>query len=224
MDFPSASTIASLLVLLWLGITFLILYIVFLKRGSSSFHRACSAGKLEKVQAILQANPGRINEPDRFGVSPAQYAAGWGRLPVLQYLHSKGADINQADAGWTPLALACAAGHQATFDFLIQHNADPNRPGKNGVIYPLHTAVNHGRIQMTQALLEKGANPNQVGEKGITPLHLAAWRGQLALIQLLLEAGADKTAKDAQSFTPRDYCKQERNIEAEKMLEFDPKA
>ncbi len=215
---PSAITILLLLLAFWLGITIFILYLVFLKRGSTSFHRACSAGKLDKVQAILQANPNRLNEPDRFGVSPIQYAAGWGRLTVLEYLIAQGANVNQAQRGWTPLTLACAAGHQAAFDLLLQHGADPNAIGPSPT-YPIHAAVNHGRIQMTQTLLARGVNPNQLGEKNITPLHFAAWRSHAALIQLLLEHGADKTAKDNEGLTPRDYAKQERGGKAQQLLE-----
>jgi ankyrin repeat protein len=216
---PDAPSIFLLLLTLWLLIIIFTLYITVMKRGSTALHRACSAGKLEKVQAILTASPNRLNEPDRFGISPIQYAAGWGRVPVLEYLITKGANINQAPKGWTPLTLACAAGHQAAFDLLLQHNADPNAVGPAQPVYPLHAAVNHGRIQMAQALLARGANVNQQGEKQITPLHLAAWRSHAALIQILLEHDADKSAKDNEGLTPRDYAKQERGGKAQEMLE-----
>jgi uncharacterized protein len=212
---PPSIALILFLITFWAGVSMFIIYITLMKRGSTPFHRACSAGKLEKVQAILQAQPDRLNEPDRFGVCPAQYAAGWGRLPVLEYLIAQGADINQAQKGWTPLTLACAAGNQAVFDLLLSHNAQINPPSG---VPPLHAAVNQARMEMTKVLLAKGANVNQPGQDDVTPLHLAAWRAHLALIQILLEAGADKDAKDNQGLTPRDYTKQERHPEAQKML------
>ena len=204
--------------LLWLAITGLMLYLYFIKRGATPFHRACSKGDIAAVKAFLKADPSRLNRPDRFGIAPLQYAAGWNRVPVVEFLLDQGADVNRAKSGWTPLTLACAAGHQEVFDLLLAKGADPNATGPNPV-YPIHAAVNQGRIQMTATLLQKGSNPNQLGEKKITPLHLAAFRGETSLIQLLLEHGADKQAVDASGNKPKDYARQERSPYALQLLD-----
>jgi uncharacterized protein YjbI with pentapeptide repeats len=46
-------------------------------------------------------------------------------------------------------------------------------------------------IQIIEALLENGADPNGRGINGVNPLHLAARHGKMVWIDMLLDAGAD---------------------------------
>jgi ankyrin repeat protein len=174
MIIPSTTLLLLLLITFWILITCLAVYVALVKRGSTPLHRACSAGKTDKLRQLLDKDPGRINEPDRFGISPVQYAAGWGRLPAVQLLIDRGCDINQAQKGWTALTLACAAGHYDIIDLLLESNADVNKPGDVQAVLPIHTAVNHGRIDLVRKLLAKGADVNGKGQGGVSALHLAA--------------------------------------------------
>ncbi|XP_034939798.1 tonsoku-like protein [Chelonus insularis] len=63
---------------------------------------------------------------------------------------------------------------------------------------PLHEASNYGYVEITELLIEHGANINDPGGSqcgNITPLHDAASCGNFAIINLLISRGADITLK-----------------------------
>ena len=56
---------------------------------------------------------------------------------------------------------------------------------------PLHTAAMHGRYEIAELLLERGADPDAADRYGYTPLHKAANFGQNEIVLLLLAHQAD---------------------------------
>ena len=58
-----------------------------------------------------------------------------------------------------------------------------------------------GRLEVVQALLDKGANVNAKTEKGTTALMMASSTGQTDVVQMLLENGANVNAKTSYSLT-----------------------
>jgi len=53
-------------------------------------------------------------------------------------------------------------------------------------------AASHmGDVDVVKVLLEKGADVNIVGDKGVTPLMLASQLGYEGIVEMLLKAGAD---------------------------------
>lgn len=77
--------------------------------------------------------------------------------------------------------------------FVIEHVAEANPalidlPDPRSRT-PLIIAAKHGRLDIVQYLLSKGANTEAGSEEGLTPLHWAAMEGHAAIVQALLEAG-----------------------------------
>ena len=71
---------------------------------------------------------------------------------------------------------------------------------------PLHDAVLDQDIEVVEALLDAGADPNvRGGPLGVTPLHAAAENGNLELVGMLLAAGADPEARLSVE-TPLDFA------------------
>src|SRR5678816_2552581 len=99
---------------------------------------------------------------------------------------------------------------------LLKRGADIHETDKNGVT-PLHHAVRFRSPAAVKALLEHGANVNQVCRRsGSTPLHRAVTqtgapgtagrkRAAFEIIQLLLAAGADPTIRNKVGKRPADY-------------------
>lgn len=67
---------------------------------------------------------------------------------------------------------------------------------------PLHWAIAGGRLEITQYLLDEGADPNQRNNDGRTALHLAAALGQTRLVEMVLAKGAQLQARDTDDNTP----------------------
>jgi ankyrin repeat protein len=71
-----------------------------------------------------------------------------------------------------------------------------------GGLTALHYAVRQGNVEAVDALLDRGADINQVSADGTTPLMLATINGQFDLAMHLLERGADATVATAAGGTP----------------------
>jgi hypothetical protein len=85
--------------------------------------------------------------------------------------------------------------------------ADPHLIENDEIIL---AAVDFGHRELTQWLLDRGANPNarsRIGSEG-TALHSAAWEGDLEMAKLLVAAGADIHALDREHHgTPEGWAR-----------------
>jgi ankyrin repeat protein len=163
------------------------------------------------------------------GLTPLLYAARDGRLEPAKILVAAGAKMEERDPNdITPLIIAIANNHPDVARFLIEKGADINVSDWYGRT-PLWTAVevrnmdfDNGSfengvdraplLELTQILLEKGANPNPrtkesipirrfmlrttgtlewVDFTGQTPFLRAAYAGDITAMRLLLKHGAD---------------------------------
>lgn len=110
-------------------------------------------------------------------------------------------------AGCNPYAgtLYGAAWHGGyeTAERYVQYGHDINQTyakfhGKT----PLHAAAARGHYQVTELLLDHGANVQAQDEDGNTPLHLAAIGGHDDLVIVLLSRDADPTIRNSDGNTP----------------------
>ena len=61
---------------------------------------------------------------------------------------------------------------------------------------PLHVAATHGRLAVSEQLLDRGAAVDVPDKHGRMPLHYAAEHGAVAVAKLLLGRGASVAAAD----------------------------
>ena len=162
------------------------------------------------------------------GLAPMHLAARQGEIESVKALMDAGADVNQRGAGdpVTPLLIATLNGHFDLAKYLLDKGADPNMVQGNGAA-PLYAALNcqwaakalypqprayeqqhTSYLELMQALLEKGADPNArltkkvwysqydfdqsgVDETGSTPFWRAAYAADVDAMKLMLKYGAD---------------------------------
>ena len=83
---------------------------------------------------------------------------------------------------------------------------DVNAKGENRGATPLHWAAFTGYKEISELLIENGADVNAIDDDGISPLLIAAARGNKEIAELLITQGADVNAKDAEANTPIDLA------------------
>ncbi len=92
----------------------------------------------------------------------------------------------------------CASEIQDPFylETLLNMGINPNIPDQNG-IFPIHKAVENGKLQPVHILLEHGADPNVSDPKGVTPLHISySYDGLSEISDLLISKGANPDQRD----------------------------
>lgn len=164
-----------------------------LKGGESVLMLAARSGNIEAVKALLArgANP---NARERLGQTALMWAAAEGHTAVVRALIEAGADVNATlDSGFTAFFFAVRGGHLDTVraflaagadvNAMMQRRADaPGRPGRGAGrlatargpgTSPLMLAVQNGHYELAIALIDAGADPNDV-RTGFTPLHTIA--------------------------------------------------
>ena len=190
-------------------------------------------------------NPEEINPPvsAKGGMTALLHAARQGYIESAAALLDGGADINKTQAGdhTSPLLTAVINGQFDMAMMLIKRGADPNVTAKNNGVSPLWAAVNtmwqprtrfpqpqemelqkHTYLEVMQALLDKGADPNHrisshpwylvytgcgnrncglADTTGSTAFWRAAYGTDLMAMKLLVAYGADP---DIPTMSPRE--------------------
>jgi hypothetical protein len=85
-------------------------------------------------------------------------------------------------------------------------NSDEQRGHGDEQWTPLHRASAHGSVELVDALLRAGADPNAFNQRQSTPLHLAAWSGHTLAVRQLLMGGADPAIKTNRNETSREVA------------------
>ena len=166
-----------------------------------------------KVWYQLENTAGNTNTSGNFrmahgGSTPLLFAARNGDIETARVLIEAGADVQDTDAsGTSPLVIAAHSGHGALGIYLLDQGADPSASGSGYTA--LHAAVLRSQVELVEALLDHGADPNAVVEHG-TPgrrfsadysirsqligmhaLWLAAKYGEVEILRTLADRGAD---------------------------------
>ena len=187
--------------------------------GASPLWLAARSGNAPIVEALLEAgaNP---NVTLRMGETPLMSAARSGNLRAVEMLVDRGAAVNavEYERHQTPLMWAAAQQHADIVRLLAARGANvhartrvwdqlentagnTNTSGnfrkRHGGSTALLFAARNGHVETARALVEAGADVNDVAAAGTSALVIAAHSGHGPLGIYLLEQGADPNAADA---------------------------
>lgn len=185
-------------------LSFFFLLTCFSAVNAGEIHDAVRKGDLARVKAILEKNPGVINEQDTalFEMTPLETAVSKGNAAMVRLLLKLGANVNYLDnRKRTPLFYA---GNVETIKILLEAGADINARDDNDET-PLHCAVHNEKIAIVKYLIDNGADIEaRENFMQLTPLlYSVFWfQGKEEVVSLLLiECGADITKKDKEGNT-----------------------
>jgi uncharacterized protein len=158
-----------------------------LKGGESALMLAARSGNVESVKALL-GHGAKSDVRERLGQTALMWAAAEGHTAVVRALMDAGADVKVTlDSGFQAFHFSVRGGHLDTVRAFLTAGADVNammqRPARTGdgrlVVTraprttPLMLAVQNGHFELAIALVDAGADPNDV-RTGFTPLHMIA--------------------------------------------------
>ncbi|KAL7935450.1 ankyrin repeat-containing domain protein [Trichoderma chlorosporum] len=122
------------------------------------------------------------------------------KIDLVRQLLNKGAKADVADcSNKTPaICYALETGILQIVSLMLQNGAKTTATMQNGDSL-LKYAIDHGRKDLTEALLHYGADPNySVGENSVKPLVQALVKQDFDMVRLLREAGADVNVQEVQ--------------------------
>ncbi|KAJ7104204.1 ankyrin repeat-containing domain protein [Mycena belliarum] len=104
---------------------------------------AAGDGDVDRVRHLIEQESLSPNAPDAFTYTPMHAAASYGQLQVLEYLISRGGDVNVQDGdGDTPIY---TVENVETARFLVDHGAILDRQNAEGV-----SPINHLREEFSE--------------------------------------------------------------------------
>ncbi|KAF5359279.1 hypothetical protein D9756_003376 [Leucocoprinus leucothites] len=124
---------------------------------------AAGDGDLARVTELVETHGLNANTPDDYTYTPMHAAASYGHIHILQYLISKGGDVNVTDdEGDTPLY---TVENIETAQFLIEHGAVVDRTNNAGISPIQHLREEFPHIATyleTVASSQTDSSPNAV--------------------------------------------------------------
>src|SRR5262249_39179276 len=162
-----------------------------MKGGETVLMLASRSGNAEAVKALLTSGA-KHDARERHGQTALMWAAAEGNTAVVRALMEAGADIKATlDSGFTPFFLAVREGRLDTVRAFLAAGIDVNatvprpenapRSNAGSYIRPvdrgtsgLLLAVQNGHFELAIALVDAGADPNDV-RSGFTALHTISW-------------------------------------------------
>lgn len=192
---------------------------------------AARKGDVEAVKWHLEKMGGKdaIDRKDGLGAAALSWAAGLGRLEVVEYLVKNGANVNITNKeGKSPLDDALGPLDDQAAEFIagiFRVKIDPDevnkaKPkiaallrkngGKTGAQLgglkggDIWAAARSGDVEALRAHLKPGADIDKKDQFGTTALHWAVALGRVEAVKLLLQKGADVNEGNNEGKTPLD--------------------
>ena len=172
--------------------------------GETVLHKACSEGKMELVQYLVEDYPDMLTIRDKKGQSPFLVTGFSGSVELVKYLISQGCDVmDKDDDGQTVLHYACNTGQLELAQYLPDNYPDMlTIRDKLGQSPFLHSGFS-GSVELVKYLIFRGSDVYDKDNDGWTILHEACKEGKLELVQYLVENYPDMlTIRDKSGQSP----------------------
>ena len=149
---------------------------------------------------LLIANNARIDPQSDTDHIPLNLACQHESIEVTTLLLERNARLLADTEGLFPQHLVARSSQRPDLLLLLrQHGADLNQRDKLYQWTPLFHAASEGRVECLRTLLESGADPKALDEKGLTAMYYATWEGHLECMDLLWQRTSEHRAEPRSS-------------------------
>ncbi|KAL2430344.1 Ankyrin repeat protein nuc-2 [Exophiala dermatitidis] len=150
--------------------------------------------RVDCVRLLLEHNA-RIDPDTDADHIPLNLACQHGCVEIARMLLERNARLLADAEGLFPQHLVARSSQEAELLLILrQHGADLNQRDKLYQWTPLFHAASEGRVHCLRVLLENGADPDALDEKGLTAMYYATWEGHLECMDLLWERSSRRQA------------------------------
>ena len=183
--------------------------------GSTPLLWAVHESNIEMAQTLIAAGA-KVDVANNYGVTPLLDASRTGDVDMMELLLKAGADPKRTHPeGETPLMAASRSGSIPAVRLLLDRKVDVNAADKFQQETALMWAAAEGHVEVVDALLNAGADPNRKAHVtsltdrknadhptgGFTALMWAARNGDEDVVRRLVKGGADMNLKNGDGAT-----------------------
>lgn len=188
-------------------LVFLVMLLRVISTQGQDIFDAIKKSELDKVKLFVENDISLVNQPDNLGNTPLHNAVLVSSKPIIDYLLSKGADIDAGNTQkQTPLHLAIANKNVEIAKYLIEIGADFGKQELRGNT-PLHATVYANLPEIAQLLIDKGANIEAKSFNNYTPLSaLTRSTRNFEVAEVLVKNGADVNVPWTDGDKPLNYA------------------
>lgn len=130
-----------------------------------------------------------------------------GKFEICRQFITAGMDINSRDESGTPmLNIAVRTDKEEIVSWMIDNGAEINVQSQDRGYTPVMDAVWRGNKEITQFLIEHGADLNTICKEGQSNLIIAVGSGKADIVELLAMNGANPDIKDSMGMSAYDYA------------------
>ncbi len=183
-----------------------------LPTGDTLLLAAVEGGHTDTVRLLLEAGAS-VNLCDKHGDSPLSTAVRTGSEEITQLLlEHRNIRVNIRDIyGLTPLHVACIRRKPVLVKMLLDYGAESwplPVDSKSHPPPPMIMSLEVSDLASMAILLDAGASPNAVDQRGDTPLIKAVYKKQMDFVWLLLKYKPDLSVKNHHGNSALQYALQ----------------
>ena len=185
-----------------------------IKASKKKINRSAWTNQVSSISKMLEEQNAEACRADTMPIHPGRLAK-----DVVEFLISRGANVNPINECRKPLHFAVMGGHTSVVKLLIEKGADVNAEDCYSDV-PLVYARTR---EIGEILLDNGANPNARDMSSFTTLHYAAGtgyfpNGSVDMVDLLISKGADVNLINGWGGTALSIAERKSHTEIAKLL------
>lgn len=187
-----------------------------MKARPESIYEAIKAHNYQQLAFLCAAFGANYCDDTKF--YPLHYALRKNRTDAVPTLLKAGADISLRSKGSQAIHIAADRGLDNAVKYLLKHGAEINSQNTITGFTPLHYAVSKGHYSTITLLMQSGADPMIVSNRGMTALEMALGPTGRESFNAMLAGGLLKKLKGVSVDTLLEFAIQARRFNLSLML------